>query len=78
MRVRSLLFIFFFHDRLAIKHIALPKCSLLDIFLWDSEVNIVFVILKLGNSYGWDLAGSHLLVSYDYMTTRDMEVISVS
>lgn len=73
MRVRSFAFYFF----LAIKRMALPKCSLLDIFLWDSEVNIVFVILKMGNSHGLNLACSHLLVSHDYMTTRDMEVVSV-
>lgn len=49
--VRSFAFYFFFHDRLAIKRMAFPKCSLLDIFLWDSEVNIVFVILKINAEF---------------------------
>lgn len=47
MKCVSGVWLFFFHDSLAIKHTALPKCSLLDIFLWDSEINIVFVILKI-------------------------------
>lgn len=81
MRVRSFAFYFFFHDSLAIKCMALPKCSLLDIFLWDSEVNIVFVILKinaeLGNSHTPSIYGTPFLVAQHVLKYLDMAQLTL-